>query len=103
MQQLFVDVQTLEGLFSRLDLGQDDPESGDLMSGNSKGVMSGKDFISVHQIHYDKAVMGSAQMRFGRNPVQECMGHYCAKERSCMAAEICDSVCVKQSEGVCRR
>lgn len=64
-----------------------DPESGDLMSRNTEGVMPGKDFISVHQVHFDRAVMGTVQMRFGCNPVQECMGQHCARTRSRMAAE----------------
>lgn len=45
------------------------------MSGNSKDAMLGKDFISVHQVHCEKAVMGTVQMRFGRNPVEECTDH----------------------------
>lgn len=92
MQQLFVEASTLKGLFWRLDLGQDDPESGDLMSGNSVGVMPGKDFISVHQVHFDNAVMGTGQMRFRCNPVQECLGHQKSVTVSAW----------KQSEGVCR-
>lgn len=92
----FLVALTLKGLFLRVDLGQDEPESGDLMSGNTKGVTLGKDFISVHQIHFDEAVMGTVQMSFGCNPVQECMSHHCAKAKSSTAAEI------KQTEGVCR-